>query len=425
MPEGRASFDEEKRALLLFILHRFVQYSSARPSLEGVYPLRAGRRSFVQMQERFIQRRWVSWSVIFACWTLYGIFFASQVSVQQLYMGRTVTWRNNFAAWLVCGYLWAILTPPVLYLSRRFPIARRNWLKGVLFHFISSLIVSMILLGAYVVAAKLIGLPIARQPLGTAFLALVILEYHFSLFIYWFIVGIDHALRYYRKYRERELQSSQLEAKLAQAQLQVLKMQLHPHFLFNTLHAISTLMHRDVDAADRMIARLSDLLRLAIDTEDAQEVSLKKELELLESYLEIEQTRFRDRLTVEMKIEPEVLDARVPNLILQPLVENAIKHGIAPSRRQGHIEIGARRSNGTLALSVRDNGRGLTTEAEGGVKEGVGLSNTRARLSQLYGGQASFNLQQSPEGGMVASLLIPFHEDEMRFDADDSRADRG
>lgn len=377
------------------------------------------------MQERFIQRRWVSWSVTFACWTLYGIFFASQVTVQQVYMGRPVTWRNNFASWLICGYLWAILTPPILYLSRRFPIERRNWPKATLFHFVCSLIVSAILLAAYVLAAKLAALPLAQQPLGTAYFALVIVEYHFSLLIYWIVLGIDHALRYYRKYRERELQASQLETRLAQAQLQVLKMQLHPHFLFNTLHAISTLMHRDVDAADRMIARLSDLLRLALDNEGVQEVSLKQELELLERYLEIEQTRFRDRLTVEMHIDSEVLDARVPNLILQPLVENAIKHGIAPRRERGRIEIGARRSNGTLAISVRDDGRGLTHGAEEKIKEGVGLSNTRARLSQLYGAQASFELQSAPGGGMVASLAIPFHKEEMRADGEDSRTDSG
>jgi two-component system LytT family sensor kinase len=362
------------------------------------------------MRERFIQRRWVSWGVIFACWTLYGIFFASQVTVQQVYMGRPITWGNNFASWLICGYLWAALTPPILYLSRRFPITRRNYCRGALLHFACSLVAATLLIGAFTVAAKLAGLPAAQKPLGAAFLALFIVEYHFSLLIYWIILGIDHALRYYRKYRERELQASQLETKLAQAQLQVLKMQLHPHFLFNTLHAISTLMHRDVDAADRMIARLSDLLRLALDNEGVQEVTLKQELELLERYLEIEQTRFRDRLTVEMSIEPEVLDARVPNLILQPIVENAIQHGIAPRRSGGRIEIDARRTNGTLAISVRDDGRGLSFNTEGAIKEGVGVSNTRARLLQLYGDGATFELQSVTGGGTLASLAIPFHE---------------
>ncbi|MBD0370493.1 MAG: histidine kinase [Pyrinomonadaceae bacterium] len=368
------------------------------------------------MRERFIQRRLVSWSVIFACWTLYGIFFASQVTLHQVFMGYPVTWRDNFAAWLLCGYLWAMLTPPILYLSRRYPIERRNWPRRTFLHLACSLVAVALLLGVYILAAKLVGLPVAqRKPLGTAFLTLVILEYHFSLLVYWIILGIDHALRYYRKYKERELQASQLETRLAQAQLQVLKMQLHPHFLFNTLHAISTLMHRDVDAADRMIARLSDLLRLALENEGVQEVTLKQELELLERYLEIEQTRFRDRLMVEITIEPEVLDARVPNLILQPIVENAIQHGIARRRGQGRIEIGARRTNGTLSISVRDDGRGLISGAEGMIKEGVGLSNTRARLSQLYGASARFELYSAPEGGTLASLLIPFHEDERGF----------
>lgn len=364
------------------------------------------------MRERFIQRRLVSWSVIFGCWTLYGLFFGSQQTVQQAFMGRAVSWWNNYAAWLICGYLWALLTPAILYLSRRFTIERRNWPRKVALHFAASLCFAALLLGLYIFAARLADLPVAQRPLTTAFLMLLVLEYPFSVLIYWVIVGTDHALRYYGKYRERELLAAQLETRLAQAQLQVLKMQLHPHFLFNTLHAVSTLMHRDVEAADRMIARLSDLLRLALDNEGVQEVTLKQELELLERYLEIEQTRFRDRLTVEMKIEPEVLDARVPNLILQPLVENAIQHGLAARRGQGRIEICAQRTNGTLDIYVSDDGRGLAGRTEETIKEGVGLSNTRARLAQLYGGRAVFELRGQPEGGTLARLAIPFHEEE-------------
>src|SRR4029079_2186861 len=168
--------------------------------------------------------------------------------------------------------------------------------------------------------------------------------------------------------------------------LQALKMQLHPHFLFNTLNSISALLDEDVDAADQMLARLGDLLRMTLENSGAQEITLQEELEFLRCYLEIEQVRFNDRLTVDMKIEPATLDAQVPNLILQPIVENAIKHGIVSRIAPGRIEISAIRYGGSLKLQVRDNGPGLHPgEASSGrVKEGLGLANTRARLEQRY-----------------------------------------
>jgi sensor histidine kinase YesM len=235
-----------------------------------------------------------------------------------------------------------------------------------------------------------------------------ILQFPSTLFTYWAILGVIYAFNYYRKYREHELKASHLETQLAQAQLQALKMQLHPHFLFNTLHAISSLMRKDVEAADSMITRLSDLLRLTLETTGVQEVTLRQELEFLERYLEIEQTRFRDRLTVRMEIEPETLDARVPNLILQPLVENAIRHGIAPRSAPGWIEIRATHDDRMLHLQVRDNGPGLPPDLEAEMKEGVGLANTRARLEQLYGAAQRFDLNNAAEGGLIVSLTLPF-----------------
>src|SRR5262249_40591374 len=198
-----------------------------------------------------------------------------------------------------------------------------------------------------------------------------------------------------------ELKASQLEARLAQAQLQALKMQLHPHFLFNTLHAISALMRKDVEEADRMITRLSDLLRLTLENVGAQEATLRQELEILGRYLEIEQRRFGDRLQVKMEIEPETLDARAPNLILQPLVENAIRHGIAPRSAPGLIEIRASRAGDKLELQVRDNGVGLPTDHREPIKEGVGLANTRARLEQLYGAAYRFEVNNFYRCGMI------------------------
>lgn len=187
-------------------------------------------------------------------------------------------------------------------------------------------------------------------------------------------------------------------------------MQLQPHFLFNTLHSVSALIHKDPVSADRMIARLGDFLRLTLENAGTQEVSLQEELEFLKCYLEIERVRFRERLTVQMNIEPQTLNARLPNLILQPIVENAIKHGIAPRTKPGRIEIEARRFNGILHVQITDNGPGLPANGGSGriVKGGVGLANTEARLQQLYGSDHRLDLANTSKGGLTVILEIPF-----------------
>jgi two-component system LytT family sensor kinase len=234
----------------------------------------------------------------------------------------------------------------------------------------------------------------------------------YGVMLYWLILLISYSFNYQRRYREGEVRATRLEAQLAQAQLQALKMQLHPHFLFNTLHSISALVHKNPDAADKMIARLGDFLRLTLENSGAQEVSLQEELEFLKCYLEIERIRFQDRLTVQMDIEPQALDARLPNLILQPIVENAIRHGISPQTSAGRIEIEARRLNGTLQVQVTDNGPGLSSDSNTGtiVKAGVGLANTQARLKQLYGDQHRLDLANAASGGLTVILEIPFRE---------------
>jgi LytS/YehU family sensor histidine kinase len=235
--------------------------------------------------------------------------------------------------------------------------------------------------------------------------------FDYGAMMYWLILLIGSAVNYYRRYRENELRASRLEAQLAQAQLQALKMQLQPHFLFNTLHSVSALVHKDPAAAEKMLARLGDFLRLTLDSAGAQEVSLQQELEFLRCYLGIESVRFRDRLLVQMDIEPGTLDARLPNLILQPIVENAIKHGIAPSTSGGRIEIAARRLDGVLQVQVTDNGCGLPAPGNASlVKAGVGLANTQSRLEQLYGGQGGLDLVNTASGGVRVTLEVPFRE---------------
>jgi two-component system, LytTR family, sensor kinase len=217
--------------------------------------------------------------------------------------------------------------------------------------------------------------------------------------------AVSYALLYYRQSRERALRASQLETRLVEAQLQTLQQQLHPHFLFNTLHAISALMQRDVEAADRTLIRLSDLLRLTLERLGEQEVTLDAELDFLRKYLEIERTRFADRLVIRYDIQPEALDALVPTLLLQPLVENAIKHGVARKSGTGHIDITARRDHDKLWIEVRDDGVGLSEDALTALQKGIGVSTTRARLQHQFGADYRFEFHRLAQGvGVVVAV---------------------
>ncbi len=357
-----------------------------------------------------MQRRGLKWTAIWGVWTLFGFLFASQVALQsRLSENPPPFWR--VLLWqLFSGYLWFAISPVILWLGRRFPFEGGKWKTSIPIHLVSSFVVAV---GQLAIAAFVLPkLGYMRRYESASYLEIfqifLIVNLHFSVAIYWGVVGIQHAIRYYRKNRERELRTSQLEARLATTRLQVLKMQLHPHFLFNTLNAISELIYRDPDSAERMIADLSDLLRMSLENLEVQEISLKQELEFLEKYLAIELTRFHDRLKVEMSIEPEMWDAIVPNMILQPLVENAIKHGIGPRSIGGKIRIDAIRENENLLLSVSDNGIGLPNRDLAKMVEGVGISNTRRRLRHLYGENQAFDLANEDGSGVVVRLTIPY-----------------
>jgi len=347
-----------------------------------------------------IARHAQRWSLIFACWTFLGLFSASQIYIRYTYNSKTPpTWRQAFSVAMPDWYAWAILSPFFIWFAHRFPLERKTRGRRLFAHFFAGVFFTFVkMLVEYKIMWPLVGLP-NRE--------LSLVGFQQNLLTYAAIIGILYAFDYYRKYREHEVKASQLQAQLAQAQLQALKMQLHPHFLFNTLHAISTLVHKDPEAADRMIARLSDLLRLSLENLGVQEVPLQRELEFLERYLEIEQIRFGDRLTVRMNIEPEALDGMVPNFILQPIVENAIRHGIAPRAAPGRIEIYAKRENGQLHLQVCDDGPGLPESKGEALKEGVGLANTQARLQQLYAAAHRFELSNAETGGLAVRLSIP------------------
>lgn len=348
-----------------------------------------------------LSRRWLRWSLAVGGWTLLGVLFASQVYMDYTYAGHAITWKGALAIALQQWYLWALLALFIMRLTRRFPLVRRRTWISLLVHLVAGLFVA----GAKTMLDMVVLRGFVQLGLVPVMLQSPITIY-FNTLTYGAIVGVGSALMYYRKYREREQQAAQLEVQLAQAQLQALRMQLHPHFLFNTLHTIGMLNHTDVEKANRVLVLLSDLLRLTLDQEGKQDVTLKEELDFLERYLEIEQARFEDRLKVRMEIAPETLDAQVPNLILQPLVENAIRHGISQRAKAGHLDIQAWRTNGTLHLQVVDDGPGLPP---GHLEPGIGLRNTRARLMQRYGAAHAFHIEPGLKGGVVVTVTLPFH----------------
>jgi signal transduction histidine kinase len=313
----------------------------------------------------------------------------------------------NAAYW----YVFALLTPTIFRLANRFRLDGPQWIRSAGIHGLCALSFSVFHC-ACMIAMRLTLWPNGgKAPLvaWTTYVQRRFLEnLDWSLMVYTTIVGVSYALTYYRETQARALKEATLETRLVEARLRTLEAELHPHFLFNTLHAISSLVHTNPDAADRMISRLSDLLRLTFDRSGAPGISLQDEIEFLQKYLEIEQTRFHDRLTVKFDIDPETLDAEVPRMILQPLVENAIKHGVSPKPGNGLVQIAARRQGEHLWVEVSDNGVGLSAGARAQLRNGVGLSNTRDRLECLYGAAHRIEFSDGAKG-LAVRLEIPFH----------------
>jgi sensor histidine kinase YesM len=363
--------------------------------------------------ERAWRARLTRLAVIFASWTVLALFYTGQLYYSRLLSEEPLTWRQAASSQFIYPYLWALSTVLVLWLADRFPVEGRLWRRHVPLHLLFATAFVFAISGVFqIIYFFLVASPPGKHYEAATTLRWIIYNSSENYGIYGLLVLLNQVFRYYRRFREGELRASRLQTQLTQAQLEALKMQLHPHFLFNTLHSISALLHRDPDAADRMIARLGDFLRLTLENSGAQEVSLQKELDFLTCYLEIERVRFQDRLTTSIEVEPAALDASVPNLILQPIVENAIRHGVALTRGPGRVEISAKREHGSLRIRVRDNGPGLTaiTRPDDGLREGLGLSNTRARLEQLYGAAHRFELENAPGGGLLVTLEIPAAE---------------
>ena len=352
-----------------------------------------------------IRRRGLTWALILAGWTLIVVTFSVQAYVFAVVRGRPDNFWHEFLVASTEWYVWAALTPLVLFLCRRFRIASQNWPRAVLLHLVAGIVISFLQL-AIQVRLNFIVNPGYKMTYWRVLYFFATFKLHMNLLTYWVIVALNHGVYYYEQSRARELAWSRMETDLANAQLQVLNMQLHPHFLFNTLHSISTLISDDPQAARQMVLKLSDLLRASLNKIDQPEVPLHQELELLECYISIEQTRFKDRLIIEKEVHASALACAVPTMILQPLVENAVRHGIGKHRQADRIAIVAQRTNGRLLLEVR-NCVGSVENGGPAPVRGIGLANTRARLEQLYGSQYSFEIANRESGGVAVKLSLP------------------
>ena len=353
----------------------------------------------------------VPWSLVLLVATLLGFvssMLAWQLTVRLERTGTYFRWLVvlNVAYW----YTWAAFTPAIVWLSQRFRFERTGLIRALAVHLPAVLLFSL----AHIAAMQAAQWWLVTSEGGdfawwSEAQRAALLNLDWEMMTYWAIVGLSHALLYYRESRDRELRASQLETRLVEAQLKTLQQQLHPHFLFNTLNAISALMHRDVAAADRTLMRLSDLLRLTLERLGEQEVTLDEELDFLRKYLDIERTRFADRLIVRFDIEPATLQALVPTLLLQPLVENAIKHGVARKAGAGHIDVTARREHDKLWIEIRDDGVGLSEDALTALHKGIGVSTTRARLRHQFGADFRFEFHRLSQGVAVV-VAVPWRE---------------
>ena len=356
------------------------------------------------------------WAFYFLAWTLVGLVYFAQNVTRRFYWEDPNPWQD-LRYWSVNIYLSALITPLIVWAGRRWPLERQRLGRLLALHLGLSIAWALLRLSLEATFHLSWNEFWPIQPPVTfrsEITLLFIFGFHTAVVAYWVVLSVQTGFRYYADYQERaqavlrsDLRASQLETQVAQARLGALKAQLQPHFLFNTLNAIVVLVRQQKGRqAEETLARFSDLLRAVLADMEAQEVTLARELEYLKLYLSIEQLRFSDRLRVDIDVDPELLDAAVPHMGLQPIVENAIRHGIGTRATSGTIEIRARRIGDSMQLVVRDDGPGFgAVGATGGM--GLGLANTRARLRQLYGDAATLRTASAPGGGAVVTLELP------------------
>jgi two-component system LytT family sensor kinase len=342
-------------------------------------------------------------AAVWGVWTFLAIVLAGTNALYRVNVGEAARFWQSLRIGLLDYWIWAALTPIIFYLAKRFRFRRGAFelVRTTAIHFCFYLLLTL----THGLIAQVIGLPAGAPDNfhGSILRFRFVSSLYEDLWMYWPLVMVWSLFEYYARFRERDMRAAQLKEQLAQAELQALRSQLHPHFLFNTLNSIASLMHDDVNGADDMLADLSSLLRAYLNCQDEQEVPLRRELSLLETYVRIQKRRFEDRLLWLRDVPGELLDAAIPALLLQPLVENSIVHGIAPRNAPGYMRLSARQSGAMLEIEVADNGCGLADYHA----DGIGLSNTRARLRQLYEDRCSFEMTAGESGGVVVKIRIP------------------
>ena len=346
-------------------------------------------------------------ALAFGFWTLLALSYSVSAVLSSISEGRTPDWSRALVWNLANFWLWMVLAPLVGWLGRQ--AAGAGWQRFCAVHVPASLLVALVqMLAQLSVFWVLCGPGHAPVHSLAGFVGMQFAyNFHLALLTYWLILVVLRGLESRRRLRDERLRSARLETQLAQSQLQALRMQLQPHFLFNTLNAISALALAEPLRARLMIARLSDFLRMTLEQRHAQQVPLSQEVEFLRCYLDIQQVRFQDRLSTRLDVAEDTLHAAVPSMILQPLVENALRHGLLAKAEPGKLRVASHREGHVLHLRVDDDGLGLPP---GGVSEGVGLGNTRARLDVLFGAEATMELSRNVDGGTCVELHFPFRE---------------
>jgi len=349
---------------------------------------------------------WRRLALIFGVWAVVAVMNTQTLGFALTRTGRYFNWPPILASNLTSCMLWAAFTPFLLALGRRFRIERGVWPLHLALHLAVALAFTMLDVYMWKLEAPYIrpGMP----AFISSYLVEVARQLALDLGWYFIIVALAHADHYAAVSRAESLRRAQLQSQLDAARLDALQSQLRPHFLFNTLTTIAEQVYSDPSGADTMITRLSRLLRSSFVDPEVQEVTLRQELELLQNYLDIARVRFRERLTIDLDVHPNALDAFVPRFLLQPLAENALHHGIEPMEAGGRLEIRVRVHQDTMTLELQDDGVGLSPTAK---RTGTGLRNTRQRLTHLYGDAARLEIMGRPTGGTTVRVTLPFRRE--------------
>ena len=352
------------------------------------------------------------WLAIVGIWVVLGLIYVGPIYLEMR------AEQHGHAAWRVFSWgilmwlAWAPITPVIVWLARQYSLVGEAWKRNLIIHVPALLLMSILHTAAATAITGWINPFDSRgdspKEFWPRFLSRVQGAFGTDLLIYAAVIGVFYALDYYRKYREREVLATRLEAQLAQAQLDALRMQLHPHFLFNTLNSIVGLVRDNKNsAAVNMLVGLGDLLRHTLDHSTRQEVELREEINFIKLYLSIQEMRFSDRLRIDLNIDPRTTKALVPNLILQPLTENALRHGIGRTADSGLVGISSAVDDGHLRLTVYDEGAGLPDDWQLKGSAGIGLANTAARLQQLYDNDHEFDIRNRNGGGVEVVIVMP------------------